>query len=448
MRQFEIDKYLKQIELAEVSESLPFKGVSIDSRTIKNGEIFIGLKGDNFDGNLFAEKAALNGASLLILDNKEVYKKINYSKILVKNSLMALKEIGESCLTEFKGKLICITGSAGKTTTKKMVSDVLNSKYRVFTAYKNYNNEIGVALNAANLHPNAEYAVFEIGTNNPGEIELLANYLSPDVSIITNIGKSHIGRFKSIENIAKEKLTLLNYTKKISYLYENCLDFVENVVGNIVSYGVSANNYAVISDVYREGSKLNFSIKYKDKKYSLQLNHIYRHFIYNGTAAAILGLDEGVDIRDIEYALKNFAPEEHRGNIIETETLTIIDDTYNCSFESLVEGIKNFNELNNIKKYAIVGEMAEIEGFEDEFYDKIYNLACSFSDIKFTLFGEKYKKYDENDHIEIITQKEELLERLSLINDGIVLLKASRSKKFDEYVDYLKKNTKRGSNVL
>ncbi|UOD33887.1 UDP-N-acetylmuramoyl-tripeptide--D-alanyl-D-alanine ligase [Deferribacteraceae bacterium V6Fe1] len=448
MRQFEIDKYLKKFESAEVNEFLPFKGVSIDSRTIKKGEIFIGLKGENFDGNLFAERAAANGASLLILDNEEVFKKINYPKVLVKNSLIALKEIGGSCLSEFGGKLICITGSAGKTTAKKMVSDVLNSKYKVFTAYKNYNNEIGVALNAANLDLDAEYAVFEIGTNNPGEIELLAKYLSPDVSIITNIGKSHIGRFKSIENIAKEKLTLLNYTKKVSYLYENCLNFIGNSADIIVSYGISENNSAVISDIYREGNKLNFSIKYKDKKYNLQLNHIYRHFVYNATAAAILGLDEGLEIRDIQYALKNFTPEEHRGNVIETGVLTIVDDTYNCSFESLVEAIKNFSELNNAKKYAIVGEMAEIEGFEDEFYEKIYNLACSLKGIQFTFFGEKYKKYDENGYIEIITQKEKLLERLSSINDGIVLLKASRSKKFDEYVDYLKTNTKRRSNAL
>lgn len=447
MRQFKIDKYLKNYESSNANEFLPFKGVSIDSRTIKEGEIFIGLRGENFDGNQFAEAAINKGATLVILDNENVYRKINHNKVLVKDSLVALKDIGKTNLAEFKGEIICITGSAGKTTAKKMVSDVLNLKYKVFTAYKNYNNEIGVALNAANLDVDAEYAIFEIGTNKLGEIGLLANYLSPDVSIVTNIGKSHIGRFKSIENIAREKLSLLTYTKKISYLYENCLNFMEIGDKNIVSYGISDNNSAVISDICREGGKLNFSIKYKDKKYSLQLNHIYRHFIYNATAAAILGIDVGVDIREIEYALKNFTPEEHRGDILHTERLTIIDDTYNCSFESLVEAIKNFNEIENTKKYAIIGELAEIEGFEDEFYDKIYNLAFPLNDIQFSFFGEKYKKYNENEHIQIITQKDELLKRLSLISDGIVLLKASRSKRFDEYVDYLKTKT-RGGNVL
>jgi len=433
------EKCLKNIVEKDVKKEIFYNNISIDTRKMAEGDIFIGLKGEHFDGNVFAKDVS-HKASLLILDNKDVYSSIDAPKILVKDTFQALKSIGKYNLENFKNRIVCITGSSGKTTTKKLVSDILSKRYSVFTAYKNFNNEIGVSLNAANLDEKSDYAVFEIGSNNIGEIDTLSKYLTPHICIITNIGKAHIGRFKSEKEIAQEKLSLLKNTTLRGYINESCLKYgylLENIHIPLLTFGESKDNSAVISNINRKGEKIVFDISYKGKNYTFILNHIFKHFAYNAAAAISLCLDEGVSISEIDEALQNFKPEEHRGNIIDCKVIKIIDDAYNCSFDSLILAIKNLSELNGEKKYALIGEMAEIEGFEDEFYEEVIKLAKNIKNVTFAFLGEKYKKFNPSNNVNIFSEKDEFIQFISNISVGTVLLKASRSKKFEDFISYL-----------
>jgi UDP-N-acetylmuramoyl-tripeptide--D-alanyl-D-alanine ligase len=433
------EKCLKNIVEKDVKKEIFYNNISIDTRKMAEGDIFIGLKGENFDGNVFAKDIS-HKASLLILDNKHVYSSIDAPKILVKDTFQALKSIGKYNLENFKNRIVCITGSSGKTTTKKLVSDILSKRYSVFTAYKNFNNEIGASLNAANLDEKSDYAVFEIGSNNIGEIDTLSKYLTPHICIITNIGKAHIGRFKSEKEIAQEKLSLLKNTTLRGYINESCLRYsylLENIHIPLLTFGESKDNSAVISNINRKGEKIAFDISYKGKNYTFILNHMFKHFVYNAAAAISLCLDEGVSISEIDEALQNFTPEEHRGDIIDCKVIKIIDDTYNCSFDSLILAIKNLSELNGEKKYALIGEMAEIEGFEDEFYEEVIKLAKNIKNVTFAFLGEKYKKFNPSNNVNIFSEKDEFIQFISNISVGTVLLKASRSKKFEDFISYL-----------
>jgi UDP-N-acetylmuramoyl-tripeptide--D-alanyl-D-alanine ligase len=450
MKKFDIAYYLQNFVDIKVENEIFFGGVSIDSRKIKEGDIFIGLKGENFDGNMFADDAIKKGACVVILDNEEVYNRIDYNKILVKNSLMALKGIGKANLNSYKGKIVCITGSAGKTTTKKMAGEVLGSKKSVFVAYKNFNNEIGVSLNAANIDTQSEYAIFEIGTNNPGEIEALSGYLNPDIGIVTNVGKSHIGRFNSVDAIGTEKASVLEYVKDYAIVYENVVPFIKNYKCKVIVYGFSNKCDARIFGEKLVNNNINFSINFRDKKYQFVLNHFYNHFVQNLCAAAVLGLSEGISYESIAKTILNFSPEEHRGDVIKIGDLTVIDDTYNCSFESLLEALRSLGNIeNDCGKYALIGEMAEIEGFEDEFYKQINEFAKNNNNIRFMFFGEKYVNLPAYDNTESYLTKDEVFKKLSEMNSGVLLIKASRSKRFEEFVEFIKgRSQEMGKNAV
>lgn len=446
MKKFLFERCLKNIVKKDVKNEVFYNNFSIDTRTMAEGDIFIGLRGENFDGNIFA-KDILHKASLLILDNKDVYSSLDAPKILVENSFEALKDIGRNNVENFKNRIICITGSAGKTTTKKLVSEILWKKYDVFTAYKNFNNEIGVSLNAANLDINKDYAIFEIGSNNIGEIDTLSRYLSPHVSIVTNIGKAHIGRFKSEKEIAKEKLSLLKNTKLKGYISENCRQYnclLENINILLFTFGESEYSDIRISNIKRKDEKLVFDLFYKDEKYTFTLNHIFRHFVYNAAAAISLSLDEGVSFHEIDEALQSFTPEEHRGSLINCGDIKIIDDTYNCSFDSLISAITNFSELNDGRKYALIGEMGEIDGFEDTFYEDVIKLANNVKNVTFAFLGEKYQRFNPTSNINIFSERDKYIQFISKIDSGTVLLKASRSKKFEDFLEILVKRVPKG----
>ncbi len=436
-----------------------FRNVEIDSRKVGCSDIFFGIKGERFDGNKFAQSAIEKGASLVIMDDKNAFYSLMYpKKILVENTEEALVQMGGYMLEEYSGIKIAVTGSAGKTSTKSMIRKVLEQNFKVYESYKNFNNRLGVAYSAANLDLDAEYAIFELGTNKLGEIYKLAEYVQPHMAVVTNIGRSHIGNFGSVETIAMEKLSLVKQMvisgktleEPSVFLHETCKDYIDGLKRFFPNdkhfeplfFGLQDDNDIKISGV-TYNNNLKYNVIYNEKKYDFELRHIYRHFAVNSLAAIAIGIVSGLNESSIRKGLMEFTALEGRGAYLSVgNNLKIIDDTYNASFESVMCAIDDLNSVRQQDKVAVLGEMSEIEGFEGEFYRKLYDKALSYKDVRFLLVGEEYSKFDSAENISIYSSKEMVEDIINSVEDGLILLKAARSKNFDELVEMFREKKK------
>jgi UDP-N-acetylmuramoyl-tripeptide--D-alanyl-D-alanine ligase len=449
MKTVEIRKVLDGIINFVCPDDVCVNEISIDSRSVKKGDIFFGLKGERTDGNLYAQDAIEKGAQLVVIDNLEVYKKISMNKILVRDSLTALKSLGDYFIYNFKGKIIGLTGSVGKTTTKAILKDILSTSYRTYASYKNYNNELGTAISACNIDMSAKYAIFEMGTNSIGEINELTNYLMPDIGIITSIGSSHIGKFGSYKDLAKEKISISNYSNmKTLWLNEESskyAPFARKGI-NIKYFGETSECDIYIKNIEHLNNSIKFNLIYKNNEYTFKINHIYSHLAFNALPCIAIALDEGVEYGAISEALNSFKAVEKRGELIKRNGLTIIDDCYNAGFQSVISSIENLSMANSDVKIAIIGEMAEIEGFEDELYKKLEDVAADKTNINFIFCGEAFKNFQKRENFQIINNKLEAFELVKDVNEGIILVKASRGQRFEEIVNAL--THRGGCNVL
>lgn len=428
-----------------------FKNVQIDSRKIGRSDIFFGIKGKRFDGNRFSMDAIEKGAAFVVMDDKECFYSLKHpGKILVRNTENAFVEFGKYIINKYKGIKIAVTGSAGKTSTKSMMENVLGQKYRTYASFKNFNNRLGVAFSAANLDLNTDYAIFELGTNSKGEIEKLSSYVEPDMAVITNIGMSHIGNFGSKKDIAKEKLSIVNGLSSDKknvpgcrlYLHETCRDFWDdnitqeiNSVEDFCYFGAGCDNDIYLSD-FRYEDGLYFEAVYRKEAKTFLLNHIYKHFAENALSAIALGYDLSIDYEDIFKGISSFTPVEGRGGIIDvSDRLCLIDDTYNASFESVLCSLNDLHDVNWSEKYAVIGEMAEIDGYEDIFYDELYSKSEEFEDINFNFVGQSYSRFSQKENVSLFMNKQEFKKKND-IKEGLVLIKASRGEGFEEIIKY------------
>jgi len=426
---------------------ISFNKASIDSRTVRVNDIFFGIKGENLDGNYFAKEALSKGASLAILDNKDVYQQVKSNKILVDSSIDSLKELGSYILSVFKGEKTVVTGSVGKTSTKEILSSILSKNENIYRSYKNYNNELGVSISSSNMDLTASVAIFEIGTSNKGEIENLARYIGPDTAIITNIGYSHIGNFSDFKELAYEKFSVVKAMRSgtlwinsdFKNLFDNVMkDFNKEI--NIKTFGINPNADIHISSIKSNGIITSYMVKYKEQSYDFCIRHFYHHYAINSLPCIAVALERGMKYADISDALENFYPLDGRGEIIIKDDLTLIDDTYNAPFESIISAIRNFSRVCESGKVAIIGSMAEIDGYEKMLYGKIVEEAINSKTINFIFCGEEYLKFNENGNIKIRRTKEEVIELLKGLKAGIIMVKAARGNRFEDIIDSIKNN--------
>ena len=441
MKLKEIVNALGGVIKAETPFDLAAKKLVIDSRKVEEGDIFTALSGENTDGNLYAEAALKAGAELVIVEDREVYEKLSGNKVLVRDGLGAIKSLGAYKLRKYKGTKIAVTGSMGKTSTKELISCVLRKK-KVYTAYGNYNNELGVAICAANLNMRTNCAVFEFGTNSPGEIEQLSLYIKPDIAVLTGIGHAHIGRMGSMEKLAEEKLSIVKgMNGGTLWVNETCRMYMNDKILSAVDvkyFGTHMNDDVILADAGRNNKEqFYFTAVYMGVPYCFMLNHPYDHFISNSLAAIGIGFELGLGYKDVMTGVHSFKPVSGRGAIVELGSIKVIDDTYNAGFESIMSAIKNLGEINSPNKYAVIGEMGEIEGFEEMLYLKLYKLAKSLESINFILVGQSYCKFAEAKNITIAPTKEKANETIALISEGLVLIKASRARKFEEFISFI-----------
>ena len=416
--------------------------ISINSKKIKKDDIFIAIKGLNFDGHDYINEAFKNGAIAAIISDEE---KISKNTILVNDTKKSLADIASLILMKFKPFVIGITGSNGKTTTKELIKSILDSNYgtnKILASQANYNNDIGLPLTIFNLNSEHSHIVLEMGMNHPKEISYLANIAPPNFAVITNIGEAHIENFKNREAIANEKKDILRNLKaegtailpKDSEFFNFLVKDLKNV--KVLSFGMRKD--ADISCELLNHKK----ILIKTPKYDLEIKSklLGHNNISNILAAVTCAYQLKINPTKIKEGIENITPIPSRLELKEgKKRAAIIDDTYNANPSSFLSAIEVLDEFPG-KKILVIGDMAEL-GENSRIYHQELSRTIKETKINITLGLGKYTK-------EIITllgrnntwfrSKDDLVKHLySCMKGSTILVKGSRSMKMEEIVKKL-----------
>ncbi len=406
--------------------------ICIDTRNIVQNSIFFCLKGKNFNGNKFAQEALDKGCSYVVIDDPIYYRK-NKSYILVDNALKTLQNLAKYHRKEFKIPVIGITGSNGKTTSKELLNETLKKKFNVVSTIGNLNNHIGVPLTILRINEFTEFAIIEMGANKIGEIDFLCKIASPNIGIITNIGKAHIEGFKSIDGILKTKTELYRYLEKnknsIIFINAEEKKLLENK-GKLkhITYGETGKYSGKITNN-------DFFISVKFKNHIIKTNLIGDYQLYNIMLALSVGLYFQINIIEIIKSIKDYTPSNNRSEIIETKKKNkLILDAYNSNPSSMMAMLSSFKNIKYKNKICIIGDMMELGRDTYKEHKEIYDYIKKLEIISLFV-GKNFKKVDINN----FKEKIDLIKYLKNISikKHLVLIKGSRSMKLEEIIKYL-----------
>lgn len=407
--------------------------ITTDSRSIDKESIFFALKGENFNGNMFSKNALENGASYSIIDQEEYY--IDNRTILVDNVLKTLQSLANYHRNQFKELIVlAITGTNGKTTTKELVNTILSKKYNTIATLGNYNNHIGLPLTLLKIQKQNQIAIIEMGANHIGEIEELCNIAEPNYGIITNIGKAHLEGFGSFENIIKTKLELFTYLDNANHF-----PIINMDDPNLKRY-YSTHKNKVFTYHTESINKYNTAcIEFENRKVKSNLIGNYNN--ENIMAAMVIGKIFSVGIEDSINAIENYIPSNHRSQIKETKTNTLVLDCYNANPSSVKAAILDFINDKHNKKTICLGAMRELGLESVNEHKKIINIISKGNFDKVFLVGEEFKNLDKSsikNHYWFHTSLElrDYLIKYPIINSKI-LIKGSRTTKMEAIGDVL-----------
>ena len=398
--------------------NVDFTNVCTDTRQRMDGALFVALVGDNFDAHDYLNEAEKMGAVAVIV-SKPV--STNLPTLLVDDTQTALADIAHWHLNNIKPTVVAITGSNGKTTTKNMLANILNLKAPTLATKGNLNNHLGVPMTLLTLEQKHQYAVVEMGANHLGEITYLCNIAQPDIAVVTNTLDAHIGEFGGFDNLVKAKGEIYSDDS------QNIVN-TDTAFSGDLSFGEGGDIFA--SHINNNGFDLNIA----DKKVTVILQLIGQHNIDNALAASACAHALAVDINIIKQGLENTQAEKGRLNVIQQSNLTIIDDSYNASPQSMKAAISTLLTFTG-EKVAILGSMAELGDEAKTFHQQIGQLAKDSLDAVYT-FGELAKHYDGM-HFEDLDQLASYL--LMHHTNATVLIKGSRMVKLDQLVNRLQK---------
>ena len=351
-----------------------------DTRIIKENDVYIGIKGENFDGNKFYDKAFDNGASVCILDNIEdidINKYKDKTIIKVEDSIIALGKIAAYKRSLYNIPVIAVTGSVGKTSTKDMIASVLETKYNVLRTEGNNNNNIGMPLTILKLKDH-NCMVLEMGMNHFNEISYLTKIAKPTIAVITNIGTAHIGNLGSRENILKAKLEILEGLDKDGILFiNNDNDLLHKEYDklkdnyNLKTIGIDNKSDYMACNIKEDITGSMFTIKDNDIEENIQVNVATRPFIYNSVMGYAIGKTLKIDNDLIKKGISDLKLTPHRlEKKINKRGVIIIDDTYNASYDSMKSALELLGKSNN-RKIAILGDMLELGNYTEEIHRKV-----------------------------------------------------------------------------
>ena len=447
-----LDQIAKMVD-GEISDPkyshIKIKGVSIDSRTIKKDCLYIPIVGEKFDGRIFIEECQNAGAPAFLIDkNYKIPKSINIPYIKVEDTQKALRNLARAYRQELDIKIIAITGSNGKTTSKNIIHSVLSEKYKVEKTHGNLNNEIGVPLTILDFCEDTDIGVVEMGTDDFGEISVLTNIALPDMAMITNIGDAHLLKLKSREGIAKAKLEILEGLKDNGkFLYNGDDEILKKVLPSYdikqetISFGIGENVDFKVVPKEHTNTSTNFS--YKDEIYSVPL--LGSHQVYNGALAVLIGKIFDLSFDEINKGLSKSSNNANRNELVERNGFDILDDAYKSNPQSLKQGLELAGFLDGYSnKIVVLGDMLELGDDELNLHYKS-GLDIDPKKINYCLFfgplsKQMYKASLENFPKErsfYFDNKDDLIDKLKLLitKYSLVFVKGSRGVHMEEVIE-------------
>lgn len=354
---------------------------SKDTRTISAGDIYVGIKGENFDGNIFCKNALDLGAIGCIIDG-DIDKSIleNYkSKVILKveNSVTAIQTLANYKRNLYNIPVVAVTGSVGKTSTKDIIASVLSKKYKVLKTEGNLNNQIGLPLTLLKLADHTAVVV-EMGMGNLGEISNLSKIANPTLAVITNVGTSHIGNLGSRENILKAKLEILDgLSENGKLIINNDNDLLhkyyeENRNEKIFTFGIDENSLLNPDNIVYNKNDSTYDIVINNSNYSIRVPVGGKHFIYNSLVAISVGLQLNIPISDIINGIQSFNLTKNRMEINHTKNgITVINDAYNASYDSMKAALEYLSRYKDKRKIAVLGDMLELGEFSIKLHEDV-----------------------------------------------------------------------------
>ncbi len=429
----------------------PF-GVSIDTRNIKEGNIFIAFKGEHIDGHTKVLEAFEKGALICIVEedwyniNKNEF--VESSLIVVGSSLKAIAELASYHRKRFDYPIIAVAGSNGKTTTKELISQVLSKKGKVLKTFMNYNNQLGVPLMLLSMTNEFNYLVLEIATNEPGEIMLLCKIANPNYGIITNIGKEHLEKLFDIDGVEMEETSLIAHLMKHSgFAFINGDDTrlikYTRLIDKHLLYGTEEGFHLKANAEYDNLLHPKVQFVFEDQMFEAKLKTIGYAGVINATAAVAVALKLEVPIEQIKDALEEFEPQKGHGYgrmvIEERNTFKIINDCYNANPSSMSIALDMLSHIESKRRIAILGDMRELGEASEESHIEILEKAINIADLVYT-FGNDFKKANDeiqSNKVNSFINKVEMINAIkaSVLSGDSILLKGSRGTKMEEILE-------------
>lgn len=418
-------------------------GVSFDSRKVKSGDLFVALVAEN-DGHDYVQQALTKGATAVLVDDRhQIDSKI--PAIIVSDTLLALQQLGEYRRHQINPKVVAITGSNGKTTTKDMTSAIMGSQYKTFKTPENFNNEIGVPLTLLTMPDDTEVLVVELGMDRPGQLTTLSELVKPDIAIITMIGEAHIEFFKTRENIARAKLEITKGLKSQGTLlipYDEPLLTNAQVKQNVQTFGQD------ITDTNSSSSKTIFT--YQNTRFAIPL--LGRYNIMNALAAISAGILLHIELKNAAEALQHFDLTKNRTEQLTTSHgVNLISDVYNSNPTAVAAVLATLKIIPATHKYVVLGDMLELgeqaaslhaclaETVIDANVDGVYLVGPLMNKYLYPILQRRFDsahlhQYETDQLAELIKDLQTLGE-----NGDVILLKASHGIHLENVVNALVK---------
>lgn len=444
------------IEGADIEENIT--GVCIDSRKVVAGNLYIPIHGINHNGHAYAAQAISNGAKAVLWERHEPNPPSEVVVILVDDTTAALQQLAKSYRDQLQMKVIGITGSNGKTSTKDILASVLSHRFVTQKTLGNYNNEIGVPLTLLSFSENIEAAVVEMGMENLGELSFLTQLVRPDVAIITNVGCAHLENLGSMENIAKAKVEISEGLSSSGlFIYHGDQELLQHAVrdkmipGSIrmKTFGEQEDNDAVIEKIHQNAEGITFSLQGDDVVYHLDM--IGKHNACNAAAAILAAKACGMSKEEINEGMACIEKTGLRNELVEIPPCLILNDSYKSNPNSALAAMDTMEEFDFDEKIAVLGDMLELGDTSDMIHYNLGKALANYQVTEIITIGEmaRYIAQGARDHAKALVQhfetKEDLLAYLQPFTKKrcMILIKGSRGMKLDEVVEALANNDKR-----
>lgn len=438
-----------------------FSGVSIDSRKTIQGSVFVALKGEKFNGVDFVEQAIKNGARGALIsekDSKVIKDKVKlegeFFLIKVRDTLHALQVLARHYRLEAGAKVVGVTGSTGKTTTKNYIKSVLSQRFRVAASPKNFNNEIGLPLSLLNSPLSAEVIVLELAMRALGEIAQLAAIAQPEIGVVTSIGLAHYEKLKSQERIAQAKSELLRALPPQGFAIipadDKYADYLsKSTAARILKFGFNNSGATIRAEevIVDELARPGFKLVYGDEKVKVKLNQSGKHFVQNALAAAAVGYVFGLSGEEVKEGLEKAKLSLMRGEIENYCGVWLINDAYNANPDSMSSALELLKDFRAKRKIACLGDMLELGTISEEQHRllarKIYSLPLELlvlvgDDVKWV--EEELIKMGYSKELKVFKNSEEagLFLGSKVVSGDAVLFKASRLIEMEKAIQKLK----------